>query len=90
MVESSVPLIADGIKFRFLVAVMARGEPVKCDTCKGTGKTGTGWYDDDIETCWRCNGQKTLNPLRHAQPDPELEEHLRECMDKYLREKYIK
>jgi len=90
MKESSVPLTADGIPFRYLVAVMLRAEPVECDLCNGVGKTGTGWLDDDVETCFRCNGQKTVNPLRHAQPDPELEEHLLKCMDEFITKKYVR
>lgn len=88
MESSDIILRAGGIPFRYVVFV----EPVEiekqmCSDCDGRGKVGSGWLDDDIKTCPRCQGRRTVRTLRFF--DPELEAHLKVCMDEYIKRKYV-
>ena len=87
MAKSDIVLHSDGIPFRYVVLV----EPVelekqKCPECEGCGEVGSGWLNDDVETCPRCRGQRTVRTLYFT--DTELEAHLKVCMDEYLRQKF--
>lgn len=90
MIESTAPLKANGVPFRHMLFVtLKETNPSECKRCCGSGEIGTGWFDDDIRECPVCRGRKTVDLLRHASPDPKLEEYLGKCMDEYLREKYV-
>jgi len=87
MESSDIILRADGVPFRYVVFVESvELEKPKCDKCQGSGKTGSGWLDDDIETCSRCQGRRTIRTLRFV--DYELEAHLKVCMDEYIKRKF--
>lgn len=85
--ESTIPLVCNGRKFRFIVMVSAKGEPKPCIHCNGTGSI---FADDDIWfpslTCDFCRGDKTQTNMNIW--DDELEDHLLKCMDEFLSNKY--
>lgn len=82
--ESTVPLICKDRRFRFVVMVTAKADPIACYHCKGQGEGITetlDWID-----CPVCKGHKVSTTLNVF--DDELEEHLRKCMDDFLNKKY--
>lgn len=87
--KSDVPLVGDGVPIRFSLTIsIVEVEPRQCERCDARGETGSGWLDDDIETCPRCNGKGEYTRTYYPY-DTDLERHLKTCMDDFLREKYV-